>query len=76
MLNKLTVNASTPVSFKGDVKELIDENISVRLATNKYYDDLRGVVGEPIKIDTTYGNDDGLKVIYDATKYKNKMWIV
>ena len=71
--NNLTVDAATPISFKGEVKGFIDENVSAKLATDKYYDNLRGSVGEPIRIETSYSGNDGLKVVYDLTKYKDKI---
>ena len=69
--NNLSVDAATPVSFKGEVKGLIDENVKVRLSTNTYFEKERGTIGEPIVIDTTYGSSDGLKLVYDVSKYNN-----
>ncbi|MBR4314185.1 MAG: hypothetical protein IKP66_04670 [Lachnospiraceae bacterium] len=62
---------SIPVSFYGEVKGLISENVSVHISNNSYFNQIRSIVGEPIVIDTTYGANDGLKIRFDISKYKS-----
>lgn len=67
----LTIESPIPISFKGELVGDIDENIHVRLSNNNYYDQIEGLIGNPIIIDTTYDNNAGLKITFDLTKYKN-----
>ena len=67
----LTIESPIPISFKGELVGDIDENIHVRLSNNNYYDQIEGLIGNPIIIDTTYDYNAGLKITFDLTKYKN-----
>lgn len=67
----LTIESPTPISFKGELVGNIDENVRVRKSFNSYYDQIEGVVGIPIIVETIYGYNDGLKIIFDLTKYQN-----
>ena len=69
---ELTIESPTPISFKGEVIGDIDENVSAKLATDSYYDTVRGKIGLPIRVETSYGNDDGLKIVFDISKYSKK----
>lgn len=69
---ELTIESPTPISFKGELAGDIDENVSARLATDSYYDTVRGKIGRPIRVETSYGNDDGLKIVFDISKYSKK----
>ena len=65
----LTVESSTPISFKGELVGDIDEKVKVRLGTDNFFDELDSKVGNPISIKTDYGGSDGLKIEFDITKY-------
>ena len=60
---------SIPVTFYGNVKGLIEDNVQVKLAQNSFYNSIRGIVGEPIIIETTYDGNDGLKARFDISSY-------
>ena len=68
---ELTIESSTPISFMGELVGDIDENVKVKISSNKYYDNLESTVGNTIVVDTTYGNNDGLKIAFDLSKYSN-----
>ena len=67
----LTIESSTPIRFYGELIGDIDENVKARVSNNNYYEQIGGLIGIPIIIDTTYDNNAGLKIAYDLTKYKN-----
>ena len=69
MFPKEINDMSIPVTFYGSVKGLIEDNVEVKLSKNSFYNQIRGVVGEPIIIDTSYGYNDGLKAKFDISKY-------
>lgn len=66
---ELTTESSIPISFRGELVGDIDENVTVSVVVDKYFDNLRAIVGSPVKIDTAYASDDGLKIVYDISKY-------
>ena len=68
---ELTIESSTPISFTGELIGDIDENVKVRKSHNYYFDIMEGIVGTPIKIDTTYIYHDNLMIEYDLTKYES-----
>ena len=68
---ELTIESSTPISFTGELIGDIDENVKVRKSHNYYFDIMEGIVGTPIKIDTTYSYKDDLIIEYDLTKYES-----
>ena len=68
---ELTIESPTPISFRGELVGDIDENVSVRMSRDSYFDTLQYVIGTPIVVNTTYGGDGGLKMLFDLTKYKN-----
>ena len=68
---ELTIESPTPISFRGELIGDIDENVKVRLSNNNYYDQIEGLISNPIIIDTTYDYNAGLKITFDLTKYKN-----
>ena len=68
---ELTIESPTPISFRGELVGDIDENVSVRMSRDSYFDTLQYVIGTPIVVNTTYGGDGGLKILFDLTKYKN-----
>ena len=41
----------------------------MRKSNDNFFDNMQGLVGNPIMIDTTYDGDDGLKISFDLTKY-------
>lgn len=61
--------SSVPISFYGELVGDIDENVKVRKSNDNFFDNMQGLVGNPIMIDTTYDGDDGLKISFDLTKY-------
>ena len=67
----LTIESPTPISFKGELKGDIDKNVKVRISNNSYYEQIEGLISNPIIIDTTYDYNAGLKITFDLTKYKN-----
>lgn len=67
----LTIESSTPIRFYGELIGDIDENVKARVSNNNYYEQIDGLIGIPIIIDTTYDNNAGLKIAYDLKKYKN-----
>ena len=68
---ELTIESSTPISFRGELIGDIDENVTVKKSNNNYYENIGGIVGIPIVIDTIYDYNGGLKIMFDLTKYKN-----
>ncbi len=43
----------------------------MKISNNSIIDNTESVVGTPIIVDTVYGYNDGLKITFDLTKYKN-----
>ena len=66
---ELGKKSSVPISFYGELAGDIDENVKVRKSNDNFFDNMQGLVGNPIMIDTTYDGDDGLKISFDLTKY-------
>ena len=68
---ELTIESPTPISFRGELIGDIDENVRVKKSNNSYYENIGGIVGIPIVIDTIYDYNCGLKIMFDLTKYEN-----
>ena len=68
---ELGKDSSIPISFYGELAGDIDENVRVRKSNNNFFDNMQGLVGNPISIDTTYGGSDGLKISFDLAKYSS-----
>lgn len=66
---ELGKKSSVPISFYGELVGDIDENVKVRKSNDNFFDNMQGLVGNPIMIDTIYDGDDGLKISFDLTKY-------
>lgn len=71
LLPKEINDAPIPISFKGNLKGSIDENVKVKLINNSILFDLEGLIGDGVHIDTVYGSNDGLKIVLDVSKYKH-----
>ena len=69
--SNLGKNSSVTISFYGELAGDIDENVKVRKSNDSYYNQIEGLIGNPIIIETEYSYDDGLKISYDISKYKN-----
>ena len=69
--SELGKKSSVPISFYGELAGDIDENVKVRKSNDSYYNQIEGLVGNPIIVDTTYGYDDGLKISFDLSKYQS-----
>ena len=68
---ELGKKSSVPISFYGELVGDIDENVKVRKSNDSYYNQIEGLIGNPIIIETGYSYDDGLKISYDISKYIN-----
>ena len=68
---ELTIENSIPISFCGELVGDISEKVSAKISNDSYFDLLQYMVGNPIIVDTEYGVDDGLKILFDLTKYKS-----
>ena len=68
---ELGKKSSVPISFYGELAGDIDENVKVRKSNDSYYNQIEGLIGNPIIIETDYSYDDGLKISYDISKYIN-----
>ena len=66
---ELGKDSPIPISFYGELAGDIDENVKVKLSSNNQYNVMKGIIGNPIEVDTVYSGDDGLKVSFDLTKY-------
>ncbi|MDO5564596.1 MAG: hypothetical protein Q4F88_05145 [Eubacteriales bacterium] len=67
----LTIESAIPITFKGELVGDIDENVSAKISSDSYFDSLQYIIGIPIVITTKYVNADGLKIVYDLTKYSS-----